>query len=480
VSASLVAHDTTSFDVVVVGAGAAGVSCAIEAARASATVALVDASGTVGGTAGVAGGGTCIAGSALQRSLGLDDSPAIALEDWIEWGGDTVDVAWASRYLEASESELFDKLAGIGVKWIAAHPREGNRVPRWHQPAGGGAAVMQCLETVARTLPSIQWFLGHSVDRLVVAGGRATGVSATSAGRSHELRARSVVFASGGFNNNHEMVVEHATAASTAERILLGGGLGARGEGHRILTDVSAAFAQMDAVWMFPYGTPDHRRPESHRGLAIRGIDGDVWINDDGVRFHDESLRSGATGTRALLEQPNGRCWSVIDSAIASRMTIADPYYRHRAQPIRERIEEFLETSPYVVRAERREDLADRIGVDPTALQDSLSRFNSEVVAGLERDTDVGRRLGGLEAIDRPPYYAVRFHPVARKNLGGVVTDLDCRVIAVDGAPIEGLFAAGEVAGMAGGRINGRAALEGTSFGPSVFSGAVAGRNVVA
>jgi predicted oxidoreductase len=288
------------------------------------------------------------------------------------------------------------------------------------------------------------------------------------------------VFASGGFNNNHEMVVEHATAASTAERILLGGGLGARGEGHRILSDVSAAFAQMDAVWMFPYGTPDHRRPESHRGLAIRGIEGDLWINDDGVRFHDESLRSGATGTRALLEQPNGRCWSVIDSAIASRMTIADPYYRHRAQPIRERIEEFLETSPHVVRAERREDLADGIGVDPTALRDSLSRFNSEVGAGLERDTDVGRRLGGLEAIDRPPYYAVRFHPVARKNLGGVVTDLDCRVIAVDGSPIEGLFAAGEVAGMAGGRINGRAALEGTSFGPSVFSGAVAGRNVVA
>jgi predicted oxidoreductase len=169
----------------------------------------------------------------------------------------------------------------------------------------------------------------------------------------------------------------------------------------------------------------------------------------------------------------------VIDSAIAARMTIADPYYRHRAQPIRERIEEFLSTSPHVVRAERLEDLADGMDVDATTLRDSLARFNAEVRGGRERDTDVGRRLEQLEAIDRPPYYAVRFHPMARKNLGGVVTDLDCQVLDVDGAPIGGLFAAGEVAGMAGGHINGRAALEGTSFGPSAFSGAIAGKNVV-
>jgi predicted oxidoreductase len=67
---------------------------------------------------------------------------------------------------------------------------------------------------------------------------------------------------------------------------------------------------------------------------------------------------------------------------------------------------------------------------------------------------------------------------MARKNLGGVRTDLHCRVLDGDDRPIEGLYASGEVAGMAGGRINGHASLEGTAFGPSLFSGMVAGRAV--
>lgn len=69
---------------------------------------------------------------------------------------------------------------------------------------------------------------------------------------------------------------------------------------------------------------------------------------------------------------------------------------------------------------------------------------------------------------------------MAQKNFGGVRTDLQCRVLAASGEPIGGLFAAGEVAGMAGGRINGRAALEGTMFGPCLYSGRVAGARAAA
>ncbi len=466
------------FDVAVIGAGGAGLACAIEAAERGARVALLDASDAVGGTASGAGGGTCIAGSSLQERLGLADSVDLALEDWARWGGDSADLDWAEAYLRASVPELFAPLAAAGVRWIGVNGHEGNRVPRWHRPEGGGKAVMAALERRARMLPTITWLLGHRVERLVVEGGCVTGVRAQSGGREVELRARAVVVATGGFNNDPEMVAEHATAAAGAERVLLGGGAGARGEGHRMLRDAGAQFTELDAVWMYPYATPDDLDPDGRRGLALRGLDGDVWINDDGHRFHDESLRGGATGTAALLDQPSGRCWSVFDARIAARLVIADPHYTDGGTPARERVEAFLRRSPFVASASSVADLAARIDVDAVALGDALSQVNSAVDAGAERDPVFGKPLAGLDALDEAPFFAVRLYPMARKNLGGVRTDLACRVLDEQNRPIDGLFAAGEVAGMAGGRINGHAALEGTAFGPSVYSGMVAGRSV--
>jgi len=466
------------FDVIVIGAGVAGVACALEVARSGAAVAILDSSPVVGGTASGAGGGTCIAGSALQAREGIVDSVDAALEDWVAWGGDTVDVAWAERYLRASGPLLFDGLSEAGVRWVSVHPHEGNRVPRWHRPDGGGRRVMEVLEAQARTLPGIAWRLGHRVVEIVRAGGRVVGVQAVQGERTVELSAPVVVVASGGFNNDPELVGRHAVQAAGAERVLLGGGRGARGEGHRMLQRLGAQFTELDAVWMYPYATPDYRHEDTGRGLAIRGVDGEIWVNDEGSRFHDEHLRGGATGTAALLRQPGGRGWSVIDARIASRMVIADPDYMDGNTPIRDRVEAFLRESPYVRSGATPAELADGMGVDRTRLEAAIAEINRAVSAGVDRDPEFGRPLAGLTALEAAPFYAVRLYPMARKNLGGVRTDLDGQVLDAGDRPIPGLFAAGEVAGMAGGRINGRAALEGTAFGPSFFSGVVAGQAI--
>jgi predicted oxidoreductase len=339
---------------------------------------------------------------------------------------------------------------------------------------------MALLEARARALPGIAWRLEHRVLDLARSGGRVTGVLAEHAGRTIELSAPAVVIASGGFNNDAELVAEHAVQAASAQRVLLGGGTGAHGDGHRMLRKVGAQFTQLDAVWMYPYGTPDYRHEASGRGLAVRGVDGEIWVNDDGVRFHDEHLRGGATGTSALLAQTNGRGWSVFDSRIASRMIIADPYYTEGSTPRRERVDAFLRDSPYVRSAATPAGLAARMGVDGTQLQAAIDGMNAAIAAGQSRDPEFGKPLAGLSAIEVAPFIAVRLYPMARKNLGGVRTDLDGQVLDTRGRAIPGLFAIGEVAGMAGGHINGRAALEGTAFGPSLFSGIVVGRCLAA
>ena len=93
----------------------------------------------------------------------------------------------------------------------------------------------------------------------------------------------------------------------------------------------------------------------------------------------------------------------------------------------------------------------------------------------MDKEPEFGKPLTSSKAFDTPPYFAVQIFPLARKNFGGVKTDLQCRVLDKHFEPIPGLYGAGELCGMAGGHINGRAGLEGTMLGPSVFSGRVAG-----
>src|SRR5215470_11943739 len=98
------------------------------------------------------------------------------------------------------------------------------------------------------------------------------------------------------------------------------------------------------------------------------------------------------------------------------------------------------------------------------------------VAAGLEAHDPVCQRpLKGRKKIAVPPFYALHYVPLARKNFGGVKTNLRCQVLDKHYEPIPGLYAAGELTGMAGGHINGKAGLEGTMLGPALFSGRVAG-----
>lgn len=464
-----------TFDAVVIGAGVAGLGAALEGAARGLRVAVVDAGQRLGGTAAVAGGGAWIAGSPLQRAHGIEDDAERGLQDWLAWGGPTVDRTWAERYITNSPVEVYDYLASQGVQWSTVQQREGDRVPRRHAPVGGGRAVMEVLQQAARREPGITWFLGTGADSLITQGAAVTGVYTRGLGRVRELRARSVLLASGGFCGNHTLVRRHAESAAHAERVLVGGGTGALGAGMSLLAEVGAHFTQLDAIWMYPTGTPDPQPRRPGDGLALRGLEGDLWINRDGVRFHDESLRGGGLGTRALLAQPSATCWTIFDARLAAQYYVADPRYRRGLRPIRSRQDELLRTSPFARSASTLAELATQIGVDPGQLVDIVRAHGAPPSAPTPTNDRGASRVD--PALDQPPYHAVQMFPLARKNLGGVRTD-DCGQVLrhSDLQAIPGLLAAGEVAGMAGGRISGRAALEGTMLGASLYSGRVAGR----
>jgi predicted oxidoreductase len=282
------------------------------------------------------------------------------------------------------------------------------------------------------------------------------------------------VVATGGFNSNLDMVREFAPALRN-DKVLVGSGCGSTGSGHRFIRAAGGHLTHMDHIWFYVYATPDHRDGARQRGLVFRQVPGYIWVNQQGRRFHNEALSGGNSATPALMAQSPRHAWAIMDTPMTATMEIADPYYRDGDKVVRGRAVALLDNSPFIAKADTLAELAQRIKVDGQSFLAAVEAYNKACEQRLEQEPQFGKPLKESKPFDTPPYYAVQLFPLARKNFGGVKTDLKCQVLDEQLQPIAGLYAAGEVAGMAGGHINGRAGLEGTMLGPSLFSGRVAG-----
>jgi predicted oxidoreductase len=306
--------------------------------------------------------------------------------------------------------------------------------------------------------------------------GRVTGLEGRDArtGEPVAVKAGAVVVATGGFNSNLDMVLEFNPALRD-HKVLEGSGRGSTGSGHRLIRQVGGYLTHMDHIWFYVYATPDYRDPAQRRGLVFRLVPGNIWVNQQGRRFHNEALSGGNSASPALMAQSPRHAWAIMDTPMTATMEIADPNYRDGDKVVRAKVVELLDNSPFIRKADTLAELAERMDVDVPAFLATIERYNKACEQGLATEPEFGKPLKSSKAFDTAPCYAVQIFPLARKNFGGVKTDLQCRVLDKHFEPIAGLFAAGEVAGMAGGHINGRAGLEGTMLGPAIFSGRVAG-----
>ena len=463
-------------DVAIIGGGGAGVAAALEAGDAGAKIVLLEQADTLGGTAAISGGGCLIVGTPLQESQGIHDTPDLAFEDWVKWGQGAADEVWARYYIEHSLHDLYFWAEKHGAKWIDMKFQEGNRVFRWHRPANNGLGLMTALIDGMKAKGTTQVLTSTTADKLLTQDNRVCGVRATN-GKSREttdVRARTVIVATGGFNSNLDMVLE-ARPEFKAFKVMEGSGRGATGSGHKLIRELDGYFTHMDHIWFYVYATPDYRDPKGRRGLVFRWTPGYIWVNQQGRRFHDESRTGGASATPALLAQNPPHAWAILDTPMTAKMEVADPYYRDGDKVRRDKVQELLDNSPYIKKADSLGELAKKIEVDGATFLVEVEQYNKAFDDGLEKELKFGKSLKQSKRFDTPPYYAIQLFPLARKNFGGVKTDIRCRVLNRFFEPIPGLYAAGEVAGMAGGHINGKAGLEGTMLGPSIFSGRVAG-----
>ena len=469
------ANSSIETDVAIIGGGGAGIPAAIEVARAGGKALVLEGAAECGGTAAISGGGCCIVGTPLQKAEGVNDTPDLAFEDWVKWGGGQADEVWARYYLDHSLHDLYHWAESCGVKWVDMKFQEGNRVLRWHRPDNNGLGLMTALIATAASIPNITIMTSTKAGKLITKDGRVAGLTATKGGAAIDILSKTVVVATGGFNSNLEMVLVHRPEFKNF-RVMEGSGFGAKGEGHKMIGELGGYFTHMDCIWFYVYATPDYRDPQQRRGLVFRMVPGYIWFNQQGRRFHNESRTGGASATPALLAQTPPHAWAIADTPMLAKIDVADPYYRRGDVIDRAKVEELLDNSPFIKKADSLEELGKQCRFeDLENFLGEVEAYNQCFEAKLDTDLKFGKSLKGSKRFDTPPYYAIQICPLARKNFGGAKTDLRCRALDKYFEPIPGLYAAGEVAGMAGGHINGKAGLEGTMLGPSIFSGRVAG-----
>jgi flavocytochrome c len=462
-------------DVAIVGAGGAGIAAGIEARAAGACAIAFEKDSQLGGAAIISGGGCLIVGSPLQQKHGIHDTPDLAFKDWIEWGGPSTDVIWARYYIEHSLHDLYHWAEGFGVNWIDMKVQEGNSVQRWTRPERNGLGLMTGLIEGFRKKDG-EIVSDTEITSLRLEDGRVAGLEGRDArtGEPVTVRSKAVVVATGGFNSNLDMVLKFNPALRN-DKVLEGSGRGSTGSGHELIRQAGGYLTHMDHIWFYIYATPDYRDPAQRRGLVFRLVPGYIWINQQGRRFHNEALSGGNSASPALMAQSPRHAWAIMDAPMTASMEVADPYYRDGDKVVRAKVVQLRDNSPFIRKADTLTELAKKMEVDVGAFLATIERYNGACKQGLEKEPEFGKPLKASKPFDTPPYYAVQIFPLARKNFGGVKTDLQCRVLDKHFEPIVGLYAAGEVAGMAGGHINGRAGLEGTMLGPSIFSGRVAG-----
>jgi uncharacterized protein len=487
---AVAAPEVTRSDVVIVGAGISGLAAAIEAGKTGASVTVIDMWSVFGGHAVMSEGGVTMIDTPVQRGQGIVDSPDIAYRDFLDHGEDA-DEHWVRLYVDRSRSELYDWLTALGVQFVSVSPRHGNSVPRFHETRGRGLGLVGPIYLESLKFRNISFKWNMKAVRLLTDRQRVVGVEGQDlrTGARREFRARSTILATGGFQSNLQMVREHwPRELPVPPRILVGSGVNSVGAGHAMARAAGAALSRMDHQWNYPVGLPDPRLPGAGRGVNVRTGDA-IWVNANAHRFVNEMV-GGSFGTKVtlpvVLREPGATFWAILDDEARQRVAIAGTDWGDFA--VIQRL--VFDNRDLVKRGESIEALAQAAGLPPAALAETVRRYNNFVDAGEDREFGrFGRPMqGGPDArgmpkysprkIERSPFYAMQLFPLSRKSMGGVVIDTSCRVLDRRGRVIPGLYAVGELTGLAG--INGKAGLEGTFLGPSILTGRVAGRTVAA
>lgn len=453
--------ESTQHDVVIVGAGIAGMVAAVTGAEAGLDVVVLEKTAAIGGSSAMSGGFFAFSGTEEQAAEGIKDSTELFLQDLLDVGQHVNDRALLQAYLD-NQDDLYRWLKDKGAAFTALEISSGQSAARSHNTrikdllgklrdaflAAGGTILLQCQAT----------------ELVRDASGSVRSVLAITPSGETELVARDgVILASGGFSRGKDLLQTFAPAQLAA---LAYGGLGNTGDGLKMAWNLGAGLADMGYI-SATYGSHPETGIEFHELLTAYYL-GAIIVNKDGKRFVDESQSYKTLGAECL-KQPEGLGYEVFDSVVRAKS--------HPGVPLNDI--DMLEDLGHVHKADTLEELALIAGIDPEQLIDTVLEYNA-AVAGTEQDplgrTALCNGTGGLIPIVKAPFYAYPAKSLMTSTYCGITITTQAEVTDVRGHVIDGLYAAGEVTG----GFHGAAYMTGTSLGKGALFGRLAAQQLTA
>lgn len=437
-------------DVVIIGAGGAGMTAAINTAQAGKDVILLEKMPYAGGNTTKATGGMNAAETHYQAEQGIDDSVEQFVEDTMEGGHNINDKDLVTTLAENS-AEAIDWLDSIGAPLPKVSFSGGATNARIHAPEDGSGVGAYLVTSLLKKMDEldINVMYDTKATSLISKDGTVTGVKAESKDTEYTINAKAVILATGGFGNNEDMIVQYrkdlkGTVTTSAP--------GITGDGIVMAEDVGADLVDIEQIQLHP---TVEQKTSMLITESVRG-DGAILVNQDGKRFTDELLTRDVVSA-AELEQPGSYAYIIFDQRLRDGLKA---------------IEKYVSTG-ITVQGDTIEELAEKIDVDPATLAETLKNWNKYVAD--QNDPDFGRTTGMDQDLSQAPFYAIKIAPGIHHTMGGVHIDTDARVIDKDGNPIPGLFAAGEVVGgvHGGNRLGGNAVADIVVFGKIASESAV-------
>ena len=480
-------------DVVVVGAGGAGMTAAITATDAGKKVIVVESQPIAGGNSVRSTGGMNAAKTPYQdknefkEAAGVEKTLATAAEKFADNATITALAATVKSQWDAYQAnpqgyfdsvelmELDTMIGGKGknnpelvkalaensadaIEWLASIGAEvknvgafgGASVKRIHRPVNAdgkvtavGAYIVPILEKNLQDR-NVQFLFDTTANEIIMKDGKAVGIKGTGKdGHKVTINAKSVVIATGGFGANAEMVEKYKPelkgfATTNAE--------GAQGQGIDMATAAGAATVDMDQIQIHP---TVHIEEDGNAHLITEGLRGDgaILVNAEGKRFYDEvSTRDKVSA--AIIEQTDKSAWLVVDQAMVDKSAVIAGYIK----------------SGYTVTGATYEELAKAMGVDEATFTSTMNTWNQAVEA--KSDAEFGR-TSFANPLTTAPYYAIKITPAVHHTMGGIVINPKAEVLNEKGEAISGLYAAGEVTGGVHGanRLGGNAVADFVVFG---------------
>ena len=452
--------ETEEARLVILGGGGAGLAAAVEAAENGATgIVVVEKRSSLGGNTALAGGlfGCESPVQLRQRVVADKDDLFKKAMDWAHWG--RIDPGILRAFLNKSGDTIrWLEAKGLQFDLIRLYPDQ--NPPVQHNPKGHGARLIKVLTQQCKDL-GVSFFLKSSAKKIIRREkSEVTGVVVEKAGAEIEIKARSMIIATGGFGGNLELLKKYCPLHYEG---MPRSGLPLKGDGLFMAAETGAATE--DFATMIKEGP----RFDLHRWplMTFERDPSTIWVNKNGKRFIDEAAGYHVfESVNAMLRQPDKVSYALLDATIRKK-------FEEKMPELNEALEKESKKDRVKI-SDSWDGISEWIGADPRILKDTVAQYNAFCQQGYDEHFAKERRY--LLPLTDPPFYAIQGLSVLLDTIGGIRINEHMEVLDSQNDPIPGLYAAGVVT--SGWESETYCSiLSASAFGFAINSGRIAGEN---